>query len=143
MKIKLNCILIIDDDEPTNFISRILIEDYGCAENIIIKQSSAEALKYLAKCAHSDPVNDFNQCPQLILLDINMPAMNGWEFLEQYEKFDKTFKDKIVVEMLTTSTNPDDRLKAEKIETVAGFETKPLTTGKLDLMLKQHFMSNF
>ncbi|MEO6232309.1 MAG: response regulator [Ferruginibacter sp.] len=143
MKIKLNCILIIDDDEPTNFISRILIEDFDCAENIKIIQSSAEALKYLAQCEHSNPVNNFNQCPQLILLDINMPAMNGWEFLEQYEKFDKTFKDKIVVEMLTTSMNPDDRLKAEKIKTVAGFEIKPLTTRKLDLMLKQHFASNF
>ncbi len=143
MKIKLNCILIIDDDEPTNFISRMLIDEYDCAENIEIVQSGAEALRYLAKCEQANPGNNFNLCPDLILLDINMPAMNGWEFLEQYEKLDKTIKDNIVIEMLTTSINPDDRLKAENIKAVAGFETKPLTTEKIDSIIKQHFFSNF
>jgi CheY-like chemotaxis protein len=68
-----------------------------------------------------------------------MPAMNGWEFLERYSTLEQQRKANVVIVMLTTSLNPDDRLKADKIPDVSGFETKPLTPEKLQSILKKYF----
>jgi CheY-like chemotaxis protein len=68
-----------------------------------------------------------------------MPAMNGWEFLERYSSLEKQQKANVVIVMLTTSLNPDDQAKASSIPDVSGFETKPLTPEKLELILKKYF----
>ena len=83
MKTKLNCILLVDDDEPTNFLNQMVIEELDIAEQIRVAQNGQEALTYLKKTGIGD--ENF-PLPDLILLDINMPAMNGWEFLERYRK---------------------------------------------------------
>ena len=135
MKHKLNCILLVDDDEPTNFLNKMVLEDIGCAETIRIADSGQDALSYLEKAApNSEPSS-----PDLIFLDINMPAMNGWEFLERYSNLDKQHKANVVIVMLTTSLNPDDRAKASTISDVSGFETKPLTPEKLQAILHKYF----
>ena len=72
-----------------------------------------------------------------------MPAMNGWEFLDKYKKLSKERKVEIVVVMLTTSLNPDDKLKANEMPDISGFETKPLTTEKLNRILTKYFPSYF
>src|SRR5215212_10175209 len=100
MERKLNCVLLIDDDEPTNFFNQIIIENTGCAEEIKTAQSGQEALEYLTNISGSD--KSF-PCPDLIFLDINMPAMNGWEFLEKYRTLDGHLKGKVMIVMLTTS----------------------------------------
>lgn len=133
MKPKLNCVLLIDDDEPTNFLSRINIEEAECAEHIQIADSGSKALDYIAES---------NNCPDLIFLDINMPAMNGWEFIEQYKKLKKVKHGNIIIIMLTTSLNPDDRVKANSLPQIAGFENKPLTPELINKVLNKHF-SNF
>jgi CheY-like chemotaxis protein len=69
--------------------------------------------------------------PQIIFLDINMPVMNGWEFLEEYEKLPSTFKESIFVIMLTTSVNPMDFENAKDFESVHGYRRKPLTHAML------------
>lgn len=136
MKNKLNCILLVDDDEPTNFLNKMVVEDFDCAKTIKIADSGQDALSYLEKAAgpHGDPSS-----PDLIFLDINMPAMNGWEFLERYSGLDEQHKANVVIVMLTTSLNPDDRAKAGSIPDVSGFETKPLTPEKLHAILKKYF----
>jgi CheY-like chemotaxis protein len=135
MKNKLNCILLVDDDEPTNFLNKMILEDVDCAQNIEVAYSGQGALEYLKTAnGNGDPTS-----PELIFLDINMPAMNGWEFLEQYSALDKQHKANVVIVMLTTSLNPDDHERANGIADVSGFETKPLTQEKLECILKKYF----
>jgi len=143
MKKKLNCVLLIDDDEPTNFISSMLIEEAGCTEYVHVVQSGQAALNYLLKCGQSaEPDKNF-PIPDLIFLDINMPAMNGWEFLHKYNELNNKKKNEIVIIMLTTSLNPDDRLKAGETIEVSDFESKPLTKGKLNKVLRKYFNDYF
>jgi len=136
MKNKLNCILLVDDDEPTNFLNKMILEDVNCAQNIEVADSGISALNYLESSACC---NGASASPDLIFLDINMPAMNGWEFLERYSTLEQQRKANVVIVMLTTSLNPDDRVKASKIPDVSGFETKPLTAEKLQSILKKYF----
>ena len=134
MKKKLSCILLIDDDLPTNFINERVLRKMDCAEKIKAVQGGFEALSYLkAEDKETHPR------PDLIFLDINMPGMNGWEFLEQYHLLELDQKSKVVVVMLTTSLNPDEREKAEKVSQISGFLNKPLITDGIDELLKKHF----
>lgn len=139
MERKLNCVLLIDDDEPTNFLNQIIIESFGCAEQVKTVQSGEEALEYLTHTCSSDKTFP---CPDLIFLDINMPAMNGWEFLEKYRKLDTELKGKVMIVMLTTSLFPEDKSHAKEIPEISAFENKPLTEEKLDAILKKFFEDN-
>lgn len=128
MNKKLNCILLIDDDEPTNFLNRVTLEQVDCTEYIQIVQSGQEALDFL-----------MHTRPDLIFLDINMPAMDGWEFLDKYRQLPSEQKASIVMIMLTTSLNPDDHQRAREIPEVNGFEHKPLKADRLREILKSYF----
>jgi CheY-like chemotaxis protein len=130
MNKQLNCILLIDDDEPTNFLNKMTLEQMGCTRQIQVAQSGQEALNYLAG---ADPR------PDLIFLDINMPAMDGWEFLERYKQLPAGQKADIVLIMLTTSLNPDDEIRTRTIPEIAGFENKPLKHSKLEILLEKYF----
>jgi CheY-like chemotaxis protein len=143
MKKKINCVLLIDDDEPTNFLSQMVIEKANCAAEVKVANSGEHAIDYLTnQGTFANGSNNYPQ-PDLIFLDINMPAMNGWEFLQKYNELEKEHKGNIVIIMLTTSLNPDDRLKSEGFPHVSGFENKPLTSAKLDAILKKHFPENY
>jgi CheY-like chemotaxis protein len=133
MSIQLNCILLIDDDEPTNFLNKMTLEQSGCTSQIHIAQSGQEALDYLREAFPR---------PDLIFLDINMPAMDGWEFLEKYRNLPPARKADIVLIMLTTSLNPDDELRTRAIPEVSGFENKPLNREQLDILLKRYFSTS-
>jgi CheY-like chemotaxis protein len=139
MKSKLNSVLLIDDDEPTNIFTTIILEEYGCADYIHIAHSGPEALDYLSGNAHAVKAHR----PDLIFLDINMPGMDGWEFLEEYKKLAKERHSKAIVVMLTTSLNPDDRIRADRIPEITCFESKPLTEEKINRILKEHFHHHF
>ncbi|HWB93786.1 MAG TPA: response regulator [Puia sp.] len=131
---RLNCILLIDDDEPTNFLNRLTIEQSRCTRHIEVAQSGQEALDYLRNCGPQRSPR-----PDLIFLDINMPAMDGWEFLEKYRSLPAECKADIVLIMLTTSLNPDDEVRTQAIADVAGFENKPLSQERLSLLLEKYF----
>src|SRR5690349_14796448 len=124
MKQKLNCVLLIDDDEPTNFLTQMILEDAGCANYIKVAQSGPEALKYLSSNAEES-----NPTPDLVFLDINMPAMDGWEFIDEFRNIGRKLKPIII--MLTTSLFPEDRQRAKEIPEISGFENKPLTEDKM------------
>ncbi|MBO6606677.1 response regulator [Psychroserpens sp.] len=134
MKQKLKCILLIDDDEATNFLHKILIDKEGYTEKCVAVQSGKEALDYLKSKEDGEQPQ-----PELIFLDINMPVMNGWEFLEAYNKLDSEQQGHIVVVMLTTSLNPDDKDKAATIDSIAAFRNKPLTIEMVNELIEEHF----
>ena len=116
-------ILLVDDDEATNYIHEVVIKRFDPDIQVIAVENGQEAVEYL----QSINENGSHPCPDLILLDINMPIMNGWEFLANYKNLPLNQKGDIIVVMLTTSLNPDDKLRAEQIEEIDDFANKPLT----------------
>jgi CheY-like chemotaxis protein len=139
MKQKLNCVLVIDDDEATNFFNEMIVEKSGCSEYIKIAQSGQEALDYLTNSIKHESGENRFPCPDLIFLDINMPAMDGWEFLDKYRKLNKEYHGNTIVVMLTTSLFPEDIARANQIPEISCFENKPLTAEKLNKLLGKHF----
>ena len=110
MKPKFKSILLIDDDEATNFIHEMIIKQANCTEKVITKDSAINALEYLTTISEG-----VYPQPDIIFLDINMPAMDGWEFLKEYEQLDDNQLAKTVIVMLSTSLNPADKEKANSI----------------------------
>jgi len=139
MKQKLNCILLIDDDEATNYFSNYIIEEADCAVHVKTKQTAKAALNYLADSGHLNQHQNTLPFPDLIFLDINMPAMDGWEFLEHYKMMENNFPNKPTIIMLSTSLNPDDKVKALGIPAVADFQNKPITTEMIHTILDKYF----
>ena len=136
---KLNCVLVIDDDEPTNFFNQMIVEQANCTETVKVAQSGEEALEYLSTSVKLSCQHREFPCPDLIFLDINMPAMDGWEFLERYKELEKQRKNQVIVVMLTTSLFQEDMLKAQGMPEITAFENKPLTPEKLENILRRHF----
>jgi CheY-like chemotaxis protein len=128
---KLNCILLVDDNPADNRYHQIIIEEMNIAEKIEFAANGLEAIDYLN--------DDSKTLPDLIFLDINMPRMNGWEFLEAYKNIAPEKKAQAVVVMFSTSSNPDDIKRAEENEDVATFETKPLTIETIEEILNTYF----
>ena len=134
MKKKLPCVLLVDDDYVTNFLNAKVIEHAKIAEHVEVKLNGQEALDFLTKEKITDTAS-----PCLILLDINMPIMDGWEFLQAYQQGALDQKNKANIVMLTTSSNPDDIKRAQNIPFVSGFKSKPLTTEILEDIIHSHF----
>ncbi|HET6243450.1 MAG TPA: response regulator [Bacteroidia bacterium] len=131
MKKKLNCILLVDDNAADNYFHKIIIKEMNFTENIEVALDGEEALTFVKK---------ENQIPpELIFLDINMPRMDGWDFLEAYRELSEEQKSDTIVIMLTTSLNPEDEKKAEQFAEVVGFKIKPLTVEMLTEILEQYF----
>jgi len=135
---KVNCILLVDDNVADNDFHKIIIEEVGAAELVRVAENGIEALDYLLNKGKFSNVAD-NPIPDLIFLDINMPRMNGFEFMESYEKLDEDHKAKFVVVMLTTSINPEDEEKAKKFSDLQGFLNKPLNEDSLLQVLEEYF----
>jgi len=111
-------IVLIDDDPDTNFYNKIILKKTNTIKEIIVFENGKDALQYL---------EEGNKNIDLILLDINMPIMNGWQFLNKYENIINKKLNPIVVVMLTSSANSDDKRKANMFKSVRKFINKPLT----------------
>jgi CheY-like chemotaxis protein len=118
-------ILVIDDTEIDRYIARRNITKYQFAEEVILYESAAKALEYLASLQNTP-----EELPQLIFLDILMPEMNGFEFLEAYSNLPDIIRKNCIIMMLSTSLstslNADDHAKAKSNKYVAKFVNKPL-----------------
>ena len=128
---KLNSVVLIDDNEIDNFLHRKIMENCG-AKTILTFESTITAIEYLTKTT---------EIPQLILLDINFPIMNGFEFLERFRKL-KIARFPIHIFMLSATSNPADIKKVK--QACSGFIEKFLTKEKLFAQLDlQNPLSNY
>jgi|SRR5688572_1924227 len=125
---KLNCVLLVDDDDIVNHLHKNIIEGEGLSKHIQVADSVNLAIDLLNCPKVVDCKN-----PDLILLDLNMPGLNGWDFLDTYHELQKEKGKNSLIIILTNSHNPYDKKKAESYSEVVGFRSKPLT----DLMLHE------
>ncbi|HZY80696.1 MAG TPA: response regulator [Cyclobacteriaceae bacterium] len=115
-------VVLIDDSDIDLFVQRRFIELSGFARRVLTFQSSREALKYLSSAGAKED-------PDLIFLDLNMPEIDGFAFLEQYSRLVKEAHTRIII--LTSSSSSLDRDRAATFGNVIGFLSKPLTEGNL------------
>lgn len=119
-------ILLVDDDDVTNFLSKEMLRLYVGAPKIDIALNGQEAIDYLLERA-GDP----NDLPHLILLDINMPIMDGWEFLAEFDRIKKPGFEKINIVMFTSSVYYEDIDRARTYASVKNIYSKPLDEQKI------------
>ena len=127
-------VLLIDDNQATNFLHTRVLKKSQLVGYVKACHGGAEALEYITT-ANQD---DIYPRPDIIFLDINMPGMSGWEFLEAYQALPEDQRGGIVIIMLTTSLNPDDRRRAESYSEINDFQEKPLTVEHLTQILAKH-----
>ncbi|RZK27903.1 MAG: response regulator [Hymenobacter sp.] len=131
----ISCTLLVDDDDTTNFLNQTLLRRMAISDKVLVAVNGQEALDLLHEHCElpSSPT-----CPALILLDIKMPHMNGFEFLQAYAQRPERENPTVVIIMLTTSLNPNDVERMQGLP-IAGFLTKPLTREKVNQLLQKHF----
>ncbi|NHF60026.1 response regulator [Flavobacteriaceae bacterium TP-CH-4] len=127
----LKSVLLVDDDHSNNFINKIFIDQLGLGVKVSTALNGLEALDHLR---HSF------EGPCLLVLDIKMPVMDGWEFLEAYHtSIPQVIKDDIVIVMITVSTDHEDMEKAKKNPYVVQYIQKPLSDLKFQRLIKKYF----
>lgn len=126
--------MLIDDNPDDNFFHERVIRKNQFTDCVIKKESARDALTYI-----KDKSNHVDNHIDIIFLDINMPGMNGWEFLEAYNKLDEDLQKGIVIVMLTTSESEEDKKKAMKWGFTSDFRTKPLTKEMMDEIIAKYF----
>ena len=122
---KYRTVMLIDDNEIDNLINQKMIEAASVTEHIYTHtgaKSAIEFLKNMEKLEMADQV-----LPDLIFLDIDMPLMDGFQFLDEFEKLSNVAKKKCKIVMLTTSINPQDFNRSKKYENVRLYLNKPLS----------------
>ena len=128
MDIKKRRILIIDDNEIDSFIlERVLtVSQFDC--QIRVEEWAQDGLRYLQNLPAAE-------LPHIIFLDINMPAMNGFEFMQQFSRLPDTIKNFCKVVLVTTSNHVDDRERAVQDPFISGYLLKPVSTDKINEVL--------
>jgi CheY-like chemotaxis protein len=121
-----NNFCLIDDDTVSNFFNKRLVLSNRFAKELKIYNYANIALEELRKLLPDSP-----EFPDIILLDIKMPYMDGWQFLEEFKKFPEAVLSKCKLFMFSSSEDPKDIEKSKTYDIVNGFISKPLTYDKL------------
>ncbi|MFL5730207.1 MAG: response regulator [Cytophagaceae bacterium] len=122
MRESIDLVMLVDDNDTDNFIHKRVIELTGFSKNIVVKNSGKSALEYI----ESNKGNIAN-LPDVIFLDINMPIVDGFVFLFEYENFPEEVKQKCKIAILSSSDNKRDIDRIVDNEYVINFITKPLS----------------
>ena len=121
---KYNSILLVDDNDVDNYINKHVLSKFNITENIIVKSSAIDAIAYLETLETA--------FPDVIFLDIRMPEMDGFDFLDRYLSFPDHQKEKCTIYLLTSSINPEDVECAKKYTCIKNYLNKPLTHHKIE-----------
>ncbi len=132
MQVPFSTIMLVDDNETDNFIHKRVIELSGFANDIIIKNSGKSALEFLQTNARA-----IEKLPDIIFLDINMPIVDGFVFLFEFENFSDAIKEKSKIVILSSSDSKRDIDRIVDNEYVVHFITKPLSEEALEALKKK------
>lgn len=114
-------IFVIDDYSINLFIAQMVIEDHGFFDKVTTFSQAEEALAFLVNHQHEQ-----DKLPEVILLDLNMPVMNGWQFLDKFEEQLPHLIKHITIYILSSSLDSRDVEKSEQYISVTKFLSKPL-----------------
>ncbi|MCC7232640.1 MAG: response regulator [Bacteroidia bacterium] len=124
---KFQKVLLVDDNDIDNFINERMITTSHFSQSVIVKNSAESALQFLR-----ENVSNGDKLPQVIFLDLNMPAMDGFGFLAEYEKLPATLTGVCKVIVLSSSISPEDINRASTNPFVVKYVNKPLSEKYLD-----------
>ena len=131
---KLKSVLLVDDDDTTNFLNKFFVKQVDATAEVNIVSNGKEAIEFLALNGDDDIT------PCLLILDTNMPIMDGWAFLETFNtKFDHAFRKKVVIVMLTALDTENAVNKAMSYPDVSDTAQKPLSDLKFKALIEKHF----
>lgn len=122
-----NVVMLIEDNEIDNYISEKILKTSGFTKHVFIHTSVKSALEFLKNLEQSNELPEA-LVPDYILLDLNLPILEGFYFLEEFELFSPLIKSKIKIAILTCSLNPSDRGRVIKYKNVVDYISKPLTS---------------
>jgi CheY-like chemotaxis protein len=129
----LPAILLVDDDATTNYVNTRLLKRLKVCDEVLVAPNGQQALELL----HLNCWEGVGTCPALVLLDVNMPVMNGFEFLEAFAQQAPACQS-IVIVLLTSSQLDEDLVRAQQLP-VSDFLNKPLTREKVAQVLDRYF----
>ncbi|MCS6818317.1 MAG: response regulator [Chitinophagales bacterium] len=130
-------IYIVDDDQANNFLCKLVLEDCGINPSIV--QSFYKVKDVLE--ALNQATSESRKFPDLLLLDINLPGIDGWDFLKEYKNFPQHIRSNTKIFLLSSSIFPEDYERAKSCQEVIDFIPKPLTTELMQEILDTYFSS--
>lgn len=132
MEQKLNLVLLVDDDASTNLLTKKMIENTGLVEEVAVATSGAAALNFLRKQLEMGL-----NLPEITFLDLNMPEMTGWDFLDEFKQIFGDASNHEVV-LLTASSSTNDLIKSAVHPSVEKYINKPITDFEVKHALEDH-----
>lgn len=126
--------MLIDDSSIDNFVNQKIIERYGFSGNVIVYSRAKKALEYLIGLEDADRAAFPALFPDVIFLDLNMPVMNGHEFLEEYARLSSKVRSNCRVVVLSSTVNPADVSLSMRNSNVFAFFSKPLLKTNLETL---------
>lgn len=132
----LDLVMLVDDDDTTNFVNKRLLTKLGVAKHILIKKNGAEALEYLQESGQESSEKTY---PDLIFLDIKMPVMDGFSFLDEYHRLQLGKKGGMIILMLTSSASFYDLERLKTYEHVKRHFSKALTEADVREVMSQYY----